>query len=75
LSDNVTELKEGDMFGVFRVTSVESVFIVLENDREIDLTPGSFINLLGNLVFVVADSEELRFYPSGRKKCDQSGLS
>ncbi|HWQ95731.1 MAG TPA: S-layer protein domain-containing protein [Candidatus Methylomirabilis sp.] len=67
LSDNVTELKEGDMYGVFRVTSVESDSIVLENDREINLSRGSCIHLLENLVFVVADSEELRFYPSGGK--------
>lgn len=75
VSDNVTELKEGDRFGVFRVTSVKSDSIVLENDREIDLNPGSCINLIGDLGFIVADSEDLRFYPAGGIKCDQSGLS
>ncbi|MCX9073626.1 MAG: S-layer protein domain-containing protein [Candidatus Methanoperedens sp.] len=73
ISDDIIQIKVGDRSGVFRVTSVASDFIVLENDREIDLSPGSCINLIGNLGFVVADSEELRFYPSGGKKCDQSG--
>ncbi len=70
LSDNITEIKEGDRFGVFSVTDVEPDFIVLENDRPINLSAGDCINLLGNLGFVVADSEELRFYPSkGRGSC------
>lgn len=73
VSDNVTEIKEGDRFGVFRVTSVEAGLIELKNDRAIDLSPGSCINLIGNLGFVVADSDELRFYPSKGKKCDQPG--
>ncbi len=70
VSENVTEIKEGDRFGVFSVTDVEPEFIVLENNRAIDLTPGSCIDLLGNLGFIVADSDELRFYPSGGTKCD-----
>lgn len=72
-SSNVIELKKGDLFGVFRVTDVEPDFIELENDRAIDLNPGSCINLMENLGFIVADSDELRFYPSRGKKCDQSG--
>jgi S-layer protein (TIGR01567 family) len=72
-SNNITEIHEGDRFGVFRVTSVESDFIELKNDIAINLSAGSCINLIGNLSFTVTDSDELRFYPTRGKKCGQSG--
>ncbi len=37
------------------------------NDIDIYLEPGSHPNLIGNLSFVVADANELRFYPSNTK--------
>jgi S-layer protein (TIGR01567 family) len=64
VSDNVTEINEGDRFGVFKVTSVEPDFIELKNDRAINLSAGSRINLIGNLGFAIANSTDLRFYPS-----------
>lgn len=69
VSDNVTKIKKGDMYGVFEVTNVMPDFIELKNDRAIDLNPGSCINLMENLGFVVAGSDELRFYPA-RKECN-----
>ncbi len=66
VSDNITEIKKGDRFGVFSVTRVEPDFIVLKNDRAINLSAGSRINLIGNLGFTVADSIDFRFYPSNR---------
>ncbi len=72
VSENVTDIKEGDRLGVFLVTGTEPDYIVLENERAINLSAGSCINLMENLGFVVADSGELRFYPSGMEKCDQS---
>lgn len=66
VSDNVTEIKKGDSLGVFSVTRVEPGYIVLKNDRAIDLSARSHINLIGNLGFAVADSADLRFYPSNK---------
>ncbi len=73
LSDNITEIKTGERFGVFSAKSLGSDFILLENEQSINLSAGSCINLMGNFGFVIADSNELRFYPSEGKKCDQSG--
>jgi S-layer protein (TIGR01567 family) len=64
VSDNVTQIKEGDRLGVFNVTVVEPDRIVLKNREPIELKAGSSINLLGNLSFFVENSDELRFYPT-----------
>ena len=64
VSDTIMEVKEGDRFGVFSVKKIGSNSIELDNDMAINLDPGSCINLFGDLAFVVADSDELRFYPT-----------
>ncbi len=66
MSDNVTQIKEGDRFGVFNVTVVESDRMVLKNSVPVELRAGSSINLFGNLSFFVENSDELRFYPTNR---------
>ena len=64
VSDNVTQIKDGDRFGVFNVTVVEPDHMVLKNREPIELKAGSRINLFGNLSFFVEDSDDLRFYPT-----------
>ncbi len=64
VSDNVTQIKEEDRLGVFKVTVVEPERIVLKNRVPIELKAGSSINLFGNLSFFVENSDELRFYPT-----------
>jgi hypothetical protein len=64
VSDNITQIKEGDVMGVFNVTVVEPDRMILKNRVPIDLKPGSSINLFGNLSFYVENSDELRFYPT-----------
>jgi S-layer protein (TIGR01567 family) len=64
VSDNVTQIKEGDRFGVFNVTVVEPDRMVLKNRAPIELIAGRIINLYGNLSFFVENSDELRFYPT-----------
>ena len=64
VSDNVTQIKEGDRLGVFNVTVIEPDRIVLTNREPIELKAGSSINLFGNLSFFVENSDELRFYPT-----------
>jgi S-layer protein (TIGR01567 family) len=64
VSDNVTQIKKGDRFGVFNVTVVEPDRISLTNMEPIELKAGSSINLFGNLSFFVENSDELRFYPT-----------
>ncbi len=64
VSDNVTQIKEGDRLGVFNVTVVEPDRMVLKNREPIELKAGRIINLYGNLSFFVENSDELRFYPT-----------
>ena len=64
ISDNLTQIKEGDRFGVFNVTVMEPDRIELKNREPIELKAGSIINLLGNLNLFVENSDELRFYPT-----------
>ncbi len=64
VSDDVTQIKEGDRLGVFNVTVMEPDRMVLKNRVPIDLKAGSSINLFGNLSFYVENSDELRFYPT-----------
>ncbi|VVB88710.1 S-layer protein [uncultured archaeon] len=64
VSDNITQIKEGDRLGLFNVTVMEPDRIELKNREPIDLKAGSSINLFGNLSFFVESSDELRFYPT-----------
>ena len=64
VSENITQIKEGDNLGVFNVTVVEPDRMVLKNRAPIELKAGRIINLYGNLSFFVENSDELRFYPT-----------
>jgi hypothetical protein len=65
-SNNVTEIHEGDRLGAFNITKLGNDYVEMRNDQDINLIPGSRINLIGDLGFVVANSNNLRFYPSDR---------
>lgn len=56
------EIKSGDKFGVFEVTSTGDS-IVLENTNTVSLSPNNDVTLMGNMKFKVADNSNLRFYP------------
>jgi len=65
IDTNVTDIRVGDWFGVFKVTDIDSSTIELRNTDyyPISLNKGSTLNLMGNMGFKVADSDTLRFYP------------
>ncbi len=64
-SQNITEVKEGDIFGAMEVTSVENGITELRNKEPIKLTPGNAIHLMGNMGIRIGSSEtELQFYPT-----------
>ncbi len=64
IDTNVSEVRVGDLFGVFRVTGINSSTIELRNtDSQIALNSDSRVNLMGSMGFRVADSDTLRFYP------------
>lgn len=63
MSDNVTEIKVGDEFGILEVDTVEP--LILRNSALLTLSSASTIDISGNMKFVVADSgdDDVRFYP------------
>lgn len=67
-SQNVTEIKEGGIFGAMEVTSVKNGIIELRNKEPIDLAPDTVINLIGDISILVGDSKTgLLFYPTKGK--------
>jgi S-layer protein (TIGR01567 family) len=64
IDTNVTSVRTGDWYGVFKVTGINSSTIELRNtDYPISLDKDSTVNLMGNMGLKVADSDTLRFYP------------
>jgi len=61
MSGNVTEIRAGDRFDGFRVTKAERDFFELENEKPIELIPGSSVNIIGNMSYAVLNSSELIF--------------
>lgn len=63
-SQNITEIKEGDTFGIMEVTSIDNGKIELSNREPIDLAPGKRIHIMGNISIQVGSSEDrLQFHP------------
>ncbi len=66
-SQNLIEIKEGDIFGDIEVTSVKNGIIELRNKDSIDLASGNTVHLMGDFSIQVGNSETgLLFYPTRR---------
>ncbi len=63
LSDDYTEINNGDTFGEMEVTSVSESGITMKNDDDIGLGQDETVDVMGNVSFKTADSSTLRFYP------------
>ncbi|HCJ65949.1 MAG TPA: hypothetical protein DHV62_01130, partial [Elusimicrobia bacterium] len=63
ISENVTEIKTEDKYGILKVSESNENIISLHNDAAISLDPNSVRDLYGDFKFKVADSPTLRFYP------------
>ncbi|HID26728.1 MAG TPA: hypothetical protein EYP22_02640 [Methanosarcinales archaeon] len=69
ISDKVEEIKEGDLYGAMEVINASSDYILLLNNKSINLDQGTTVDIIGNLKFKVADdSSAIRFYPFVEKK-------
>ncbi|MCX9012439.1 MAG: S-layer protein domain-containing protein [Candidatus Methanoperedens sp.] len=63
-SQNITEIKEGDTFGIMEVTSIDNGKIELRNREPVYLAPEKRIHLMGNISIQVGNSEDsLQFHP------------
>lgn len=69
ISQNATEIKVGDQFGVFEVKEANENHLLLVNEKAVNLDQNTVVNLAGGIKFRVADSATvLRFYPFVDKK-------
>ncbi|MCE8424176.1 MAG: hypothetical protein J5U17_00180 [Candidatus Methanoperedens sp.] len=62
ISEIYTEVKSGNLYGAMKVTGTSNG-IQMENDNTIDLSPNQVSDVMGNIKFRTADSNDLRFYP------------
>ncbi|WP_445475825.1 S-layer protein domain-containing protein [Methanococcoides methylutens] len=63
ISDQYVEIDGGDEFGRMEVKTVSANEIKMENNDAISLSRGKTVNIMGNLKFIVADDDTLRFAP------------
>ncbi|MEZ5334636.1 MAG: S-layer protein domain-containing protein [Methanolobus sp.] len=63
ISDEYTEVEDGDNFGEMEVTAVSEDYIKMENEDSVSLSKGDSFTLMGNINIIVADNNDLRFAP------------
>ncbi|ADI74836.1 S-layer-related duplication domain protein [Methanohalobium evestigatum Z-7303] len=63
ISDEYTEIENGDSYGKMEIDNIDSNRIKMTNDNSINLGEGDTINIMGDIKFKVADSDTLRYYP------------
>ncbi|MBN1236427.1 MAG: S-layer protein [Methanotrichaceae archaeon] len=63
LSDTYASVENGDQYGKMEVKSVSENGVEMENEDSINLKKGNTINIFGEVGFLVADADELRFAP------------
>ena len=61
--DSSIEIKAGDKFGVFEVRASNPDYINLTNEMNVVLSKKTEVTLIGDIKFIVADNDALRFYP------------
>ena len=63
ISDTYDSVESGDEYGKMKVTCVSDTGFEMDNDNTISLRKGGTAEIFGDVGFVVADSDELRFAP------------
>lgn len=64
ISDEYTEIENGESFGEMEVSSVSESGIKMKNNDDIGLDEGETVEIMGNISFKTADDGVLRFYPA-----------
>ncbi|HUS76681.1 MAG TPA: S-layer protein domain-containing protein [Methanothrix sp.] len=63
LSDTYASVESGDEYDKMKVTGVSDIGVEMENDNSFSLRKGSTTKIFGDVGFLVADAETLRFAP------------
>ena len=57
------EIQSADRFGVFEVRTASTDSIMMDNENTVSLSKNTEATIMGNMKFVIADNDTLRFYP------------
>ncbi|MHC1594108.1 MAG: S-layer protein domain-containing protein [Methanotrichaceae archaeon] len=63
ISDTHNSIESGDEYGDMEIDSVSGKRIIMENDNSITLRKGKKVPVMGDISFLVADNNTLRFAP------------
>lgn len=63
ISDQFVKVSNGENFGEMEVSSISDSGIAMKNKNSVSLSKGSTVNIMGQLNFIVADADSLRFAP------------
>jgi len=63
ISDTYNSVESGDEYGKMQVTGLSETGLEMDNDNTISLRKGGTAEIFGDVGFIVADSDELRFAP------------
>ncbi len=64
ISESYTTISNGNDFGLMEISNVNDTMIEMKNPSSLTLSPGSAMDVMGNIKFRVADdSTTVRFYP------------
>lgn len=67
ISDTYASVEDGDKYGKMEVKSVSDEGVEMENEDSLTLRRGSTVEIFGDVSFLVADADELRFAPLVKK--------
>ena len=63
ISDTYASVEEGDKYDKMKVISVSDAGVEMDNEDSLTLRKGSTTKIFGNVGFLVADADEIRFAP------------
>jgi len=63
VSDTYASVEDGDKYGKMKVVSVSDQGVEMDNENAVTLRKGGTVEIFGNMGFLVADADELRFAP------------
>ncbi|MDD2836496.1 MAG: S-layer protein domain-containing protein, partial [Methanothrix sp.] len=63
ISDTFAAVEDGDKYDKMKVTSVSDQGVEMDNEDSLTLRKGSTTKIFGNVGFLVADADEIRFAP------------
>lgn len=64
ISEDYASVESGDKYGKMKVSSVDDSGITMKNEDTLTLRKGGTVTIFGDVAFLVADADELRFAPT-----------